>query len=224
MPLASQERYAGGHRDDTMSFAEWIGYAGSVIVLISLLMKSLLKLRWINLVGSLLFAIYGLSIKAWPVFGINAVIAVIDGWFLFRMLKDTDYFDLAPLKEIGTEYFKKFFLYHETDIKAFFPASTFEELVGLETYILFRNMLPVGFFSMRVEGENAKVVADYVVAEYRDFKTGVFLYRIKRMYFKQMGVKRFIADSGGKAHQHYLRRNGFRPADERGPNLFVKEL
>ena len=85
-------------------------------------------------------------------------------------------------------------------------------------------MLPVGFFSMRVEGENARVVADYVVAEYRDFKTGEFLYRIKRMYFKQMGVKRFLADRGGKAHQQYLRRNGFKSDESSGQNLFVKEL
>ncbi|MBU1693997.1 MAG: hypothetical protein KKC51_08540 [Verrucomicrobia bacterium] len=206
-----------------MSMAELIGYAGSVIILISLLMKSLVKLRWINLAGSILFSLYGLMIRAWPVFGINAVIVGIDAWFLYQMMRLRDYFDLSPLAEIGAEYFKKFFLYHENDIQSFFPGTPFESLIGAETHMLFRNMLPVGFLAMRLEGEEARVVADYVVPEYRDFKIGVFVYEIKRMYFKEKGIKRFVAESGNVAHRKYLRRNGFRP-DPTRPDLFVKAL
>lgn len=206
-----------------MNLAELIGYAGSVVILVSLLMKSLVKLRWINLVGSLLFSLYGLIIKAWPVFGINAIIVGIDAWFLVQMVRCRDYFELSPLAEIGQEYFKKFFLYHENDIHAFFPDARFEQLVGTETYMLFRNMLPVGFLALRLDGEEARIVADYVIPEYRDFKIGVFVYEIKRMYFKQKGIKRFVAESGLAVHQRYLRRNGFRP-DASRPELFVKAL
>ena len=206
-----------------MNIAEFIGYAGSVIILVSLLMKSLLKLRWINLLGSILFSLYGLMIRAWPVFGINAVIVGIDAWFIFRMLSYRDYFDLAPLSEIGPAYFRKFFLYHENDIRSVFPEAPFESLVGAETYILFRNMLPVGFFAMQLEGEEARIVGDYVVPEYRDFKTGVFVYDIKRMYFKEKGIKRFAAEAGKEVHTRYLMRNGFR-RDAARPGLLVKEL
>ncbi len=206
-----------------MNIAEWIGYAGSIIVLISLLMKSLVKLRWINLAGSALFATYGLLISAWPVFGINAIIAVIDAWFLVQMFRCTDYFDLSPLSEIGTEYFKKFFLYHENDIHRFFPGMPFESLTGAETYMLFRNMLPVGFFALRIEGEVSHIVADYVVPEYRDFKPGRFVYGIKRMYFKQKGIKRFVAESGNAVHRKYLLRNGFVQAPGEA-SQFYKQL
>jgi len=206
-----------------VNLAEFIGYAGSVIILISLLMRSLVKLRWINLAGSVLFSLYGLMIRAWPVFGINAVIVGIDAWFLWQMSRLRDYFDLAPLSEIGADYFRKFFLYHENDIQAFFPATPFESLARAETYLLFRNMLPVGFFSMELEGEEARVVADYVVPEYRDFKTGDFVYGVKRMYFKEKGLKRFAAVSGNAVHQKYLLRNGFKP-DATRPDLFVKML
>ena len=34
---------------------EWIGYTASLIVLVSLLMSSIKKLRWINLFGALIF-------------------------------------------------------------------------------------------------------------------------------------------------------------------------
>lgn len=206
-----------------MHLAELIGYAGSVVILISLLMKSLVKLRWINLVGSLLFSLYGLIIKAWPVFGINAIIVGIDAWFLIQMVRCRDYFELSPLSEIGTEYFRKFFLYHENDIHVFFPDTRLEQLVGAETHMLFRNMLPVGFLAMRLDGEDARIVADYVIPEYRDFKIGVFVYDVKRMYFKQKGIKRFVAESGLAVHQRYLRRNGFR-RDPAHPDLFVKAL
>ncbi len=206
-----------------MNMAELIGYAGSIVILISLLMKSLVKLRWINLAGSLLFSLYGLTIRAWPVFGINAIIVGIDAWFLIQMMRCRDYFELAPLSEIGPEYFRKFFLYHENDILSFFPGARLDELTGLETYMLFRNILPVGFFAICIEGEEARIVADYVVPEYRDFKTGVFIYDIKRMYFKEKGVKRFVAESGQPIHRRYLQRNGFRP-DPEHPNRFLKSL
>lgn len=206
-----------------MNLAEWIGYAGSVIILISLLMKSLVKLRWINLAGSILFSLYGLMIRAWPVFGINLVIVGIDAWFILQMVRCRDYFDLSPLAEIGTAYFRKFFLYYENDIRAFFPDAPFESLLGVETYLLFRNMLPVGFFAMRLEGEEARVVGDYVAPEYRDFKTGVFVYDIKRMYFKEKGVKRFVTESRNAVHRAYLLRNGFRPDPDR-PNRLIKPL
>lgn len=206
-----------------MSTTELIGYAGSVIILISLLMKSLVKLRGINLIGSLLLSLYGLLIKAWPVFGINAVIVGIDAWYLLQMMRCRDYFELAPLSEIGPEYFKKFFLYHERDILQFFPSVRLEPLIAAETYMLFRNMLPVGFFAFRLEGEEARVMADYVIPEYRDFKVGLFVYEIKRMYFKQRGIRRFIADGGIPMHRRYLRRNGFRP-DSARPEIYVKAL
>ena len=206
-----------------MNIIEILGYVASVIILISLLMKSLVKLRWINLIGAALFSLYGLFIQAWPVFGINAVIAVIDAWFLWQMKMQFDYFDISPASEIGREYFQKIFLYYEKDILSFFPDASFESLLEVETFMLFRNMLPVGLFAIRMEGEEANIVADYVTPEYRDFKVGVFVYRIKRMYFKEHGIKRFVAKSAHEAHSRYLRRNGFDEAAD-NPGTFVKVL
>ena len=45
---------------------DWIGYIASLIVLVSLLMSSVKKLRWINLGGALLFGIYGFLIGSLP--------------------------------------------------------------------------------------------------------------------------------------------------------------
>ncbi|MBK9210701.1 MAG: YgjV family protein [Anaerolineales bacterium] len=91
-----------------MSFVfELIGYAGSVLVAISLMMKSLLKLRIINLIGALFFTIYGVLIGAVPVALLNALIVGVNIYFLMRMLNQKDYFKLMEVK-YNSPYLKNF--------------------------------------------------------------------------------------------------------------------
>ena len=45
---------------------DWFGYAASGVILISLTMSSIVKLRWINLAGAVMFAVFGfLSLRIW---------------------------------------------------------------------------------------------------------------------------------------------------------------
>ena len=44
-------------------FIEWVGYAVSIMIAISLLMTDILKLRIINSIGCVLFVIYGFSVN-----------------------------------------------------------------------------------------------------------------------------------------------------------------
>ena len=44
-------------------FSEWVGYAAMATVLISFLMKSVIKLRIVNSFGCLLFVIYGIMLE-----------------------------------------------------------------------------------------------------------------------------------------------------------------
>ena len=48
-----------------------LGYTGSFIILISLTMKSIVKLRWINAAGSLLFVIFAFLTKSTPTIVMN---------------------------------------------------------------------------------------------------------------------------------------------------------
>jgi len=57
---------------------ELIGYLGSVLVAISLMMRSLLRLRVINLIGALFFTTYGALLGAYPVAVLNGLIVCID--------------------------------------------------------------------------------------------------------------------------------------------------
>jgi hypothetical protein len=65
-----------------INFLEMVGYTASVLVAISLMMRSLNKLRIINLSGSLLFTIYGFTIGAYPVAVLNAFIVLVNLFYL----------------------------------------------------------------------------------------------------------------------------------------------
>lgn len=191
-------------------FKEGIGYAASLIILVSLLMTNVFRLRVINLAGSLGFALYGWLIGSWPVCLINAVIAGIDGWYLLQLLRVSAIFELSQVGNCsGAEYLKRFFLFHERELMKYAPGLTIEDLQAAETYLIFLNMLPVGVFSFRQSGAEADIALDYMIPEYRDFKAGRFVYRTKRMFFKEKGIKRFHAVARHPSHPKYYLKNGF---------------
>jgi len=67
-----------------ISTAEWIGYAATVVLLISFAMKQLRTLRIVNSVACLLFVGYGVLLSnAWPIIISNAAIFVINIYYLF---------------------------------------------------------------------------------------------------------------------------------------------
>jgi hypothetical protein len=74
--------------DTVMSF-EMLGYLASVFVAVSLMMRSLTRLRVINLIGALLFTAYGLIISAYPVAAVNAFIVLVNIYYLQQSFKVT---------------------------------------------------------------------------------------------------------------------------------------
>ncbi|WP_420630531.1 hypothetical protein [Candidatus Leptofilum sp.] len=68
---------------------EMLGYLASVFVAVSLMMRSLVKLRVINLVGALLFTAYGLMIAAYPVAVVNGFIVLVNIYYLQQSYRRT---------------------------------------------------------------------------------------------------------------------------------------
>lgn len=68
---------------------EWVGYAASIGVLVSFLMKEINTLRKVNSIGCALFVLYGLMLPikiGLPIIITNVVILVIN---LYSLLKKT---------------------------------------------------------------------------------------------------------------------------------------
>lgn len=69
-----------------VSSVEWMGYIAMVTVLISFMMKSVLKLRIVNAVGCLLFVLYGIMLQplSKPIIITNIAIFCINIYFIIR--------------------------------------------------------------------------------------------------------------------------------------------
>lgn len=67
-------------------YINYIGYAASIFVVISFLLKDLRKIRFINLIGCLCFVVYGLLFieKLWPVIIPNALLALVQIYHLIK--------------------------------------------------------------------------------------------------------------------------------------------
>ena len=62
---------------------EYIGYLASLLVLVSFLMKNMVRLRWLNTLGCMVFIAYGLLLQSIPIIITNAAIVVIHSYYLF---------------------------------------------------------------------------------------------------------------------------------------------
>lgn len=68
-----------------LSILELFGYLGSFVVLVSLTMNSIVKLRWINLLGAVMFTVYAVLIQSYPTMFMNMGIVIIDLYYIQKL-------------------------------------------------------------------------------------------------------------------------------------------
>jgi len=198
---------------------EVVGYIGSVLVAVSLMMKSLLRLRIINLVGALFFMIYGVLLRAYPVAVLNGLIVCIDLYYLYQMWRQKDFFTFMEVKPTS-DYLRTFVKYYRDDISSIIPNYTYHVEDSLVCFFILRNMVPAGLFIAKVEGNEAHVKLDYVIPNYRDFKVARFIFEENSNFFIQRGINRFVSEGGSDFHRKYLERMGFVQTGE----MYVHEI
>jgi GNAT superfamily N-acetyltransferase len=200
-----------------MSWLELLGYVASVLVAVSLMMSRIVRLRVINLVGSLAFTVYGMLIGAYPVAAVNGFIVLINLWFLWKMLRTREYFRILEI-EPDSEYLRYFLSVHADDVRRFLPEFAHAPERRELTFFVLRDLVPAGLFvgEKRDEGR-LWVRLDYVIPAYRDFKIGRYLYEECADFFRDRGIREIRSPSGTAVHARYLRKMGFTPVDPREP-------
>ncbi len=188
---------------------EFIGYTGSALVALSLTMSNLRRLRWINLFGASTFATYGFLIEAWPVFALNSFITLIDIYHLIRMSRRSDYFSLMRLPERPSPFLNRFLEFHGEEIARHMPDFNPQAIEKWEGFWLLRNMLPVGLFVHRWQGEELEVLLDYVIPEHRDYRNGRWLFREGLPAHLEKQPRRIVSHAGSPRHVAYLKKLGF---------------
>ena len=72
---------------NTSTIIEIAGYVGSTLVVVSMLMSSVVKLRVINTIGSVISATYALIIHSYPLALMNICLIIINVYNLMKLLK-----------------------------------------------------------------------------------------------------------------------------------------
>jgi len=65
-----------------VELTEWVGYLAMTVLLVSFMMKNVIKLRIINSIGCLFFVIYGIMISQYPIVITNFAIILINLYYL----------------------------------------------------------------------------------------------------------------------------------------------
>lgn len=190
----------------------WFGYLASVVTAISLLMSRPLKLRWLNLIGSLLFAIYGVLINAYPVGAFNAIIVLIDGYYIIQIYKSTAAFKSITVQN-HNEVLQLFIAKFGDDINSIFP--NFRNDFNSHNFIvlIFREMEVVGVVAGAITGKELEVNVDYTSPSNRDYKPGRYFFT-KSELLKGNGILKVKARANTPAHIKYLQMVGFTAKDD----------
>ena len=204
-----------------INILEWVGYAASLLVLISLLMSSIIKLRWINMIGSGIFCVYGFLIGSIPVGIMNGGIVIINIIYLIKIFSSKEYFKLITLYP-NSEYFLYFMDFYRKDMLKYFPDKNLKIDKNIIGFYILRDVIPAGIFmAKKVDDHTLDIKIDYAIPAYRDFKIAKYLYQEKKDYFINKGFTQLTCLSINKEHDNYLEKMGFTKNDE---NRFVLNL
>ncbi|MDD3877576.1 MAG: hypothetical protein PHT69_13230 [Bacteroidales bacterium] len=189
---------------------EIIGYAASLMIALSLMMNSIIRLRIYGLMGAILFCTYGFIISAYPVAFLNLLNASVHTYYLLKIRKKKEIFKILEVRP-ENKYLIYFIECNKEKIKHFFPHFQYKhEEENYLTFFVVRNLSVAGVFIGKRVGENTlEIILDFVIPEYRDFKIGNFIYADNINFFKTRNFFKLICQSHEKAHVKYLKKMGF---------------
>lgn len=203
-----------------MSAIDAVGWAGSALLIFSLLQTRVLRLRVLNTIACVVLIFFNTVIGVWPMVVMNIVLAGINLFFIVKLLRERHDEAAYAVIEVddGDAYLGHFVRTHESEIGHFFPRfftdSTdadggLEHREGRSAYLIAQGDETVGAVVVRDVGDGvAQIELDYVTPKYRDFTPGEFVYR-KSGLFRQRGFSAVRTPPGMVAP--YYQRLGFTP-------------
>ena len=190
---------------------EIVGYLASALIVLSILQRSILRLRVLGLIGSFTFLAYSLAIGAYPIAALNVVGATIHLWYLRKLTRHKDeVFRILHVRP-QSNFLADFLDFYAEEIKlGFQPDFTHRAGKDQVSAFILRDMVPAGLLiGSASEDSTLKVELDFVIPQYRDFKIGRFLFSSDSDLLTAYSLTRVEVTASSNDHSQYLSRMGF---------------
>ena len=184
---------------------EGIGYIGSALIALSMLMTSVKKLRIINTVGSVIFVIYALLISSYPTAAMNIFLVFVNIYNLIKLDKDSKNFTVSECYK-DESLIQLYLNSNIEDILKYFP--NFDSTPSHRLAFLVSNKSePIGIMIGKMVGETSfEIELDYTIPTYRDYSVGTYLYNyLENKWY----ASEFIYSEENPYHTKYLLSVGF---------------
>jgi hypothetical protein len=197
-------RWFGAHWLDVL------GWGGSALLVFSLLQSGVLRFRILNLIASVVLVAFNAFIPVWPMVAMNAVLALINVWFIIKLVGGRHNEAAFEVLEVAPDeaYLHHLLRVHNHDIARFQPGLAWpDELPGRHAFLVQRGDETVGVVLLHVGDGIAMVDLDYVTPRFRDFSPGEFVWR-RSDTLARLGVTKVVTPPGMMGA--YYDRLGFR--------------
>ncbi|NTW38815.1 MAG: YgjV family protein [Cellulomonadaceae bacterium] len=202
-----------------MPLLELVGWAGSIVLVVSLLQTRVMRFRVLNTISCVVLTGYNAAVGVWPMVGMNVVLVGINLWVIARLLRerhDSRVYDAVPIG-LDEPFLRHLLDRHASDIATFNPDLPADVTGAAQhAFLVSSDDQVVGVVLSREGGapDEQQVVLDYVLPPFRDFTPGEFVFRPQGP-FAAMGTRTVVASSGMAASERYLRAVGFRAVGDR---------
>lgn len=207
-----------------MDLASLVGYVASILIAVAMMMKGIVRLRFVALAGSATMMAYGVLIDAWPIIIANSFISAVHILYLRKLLTSRVHFELQPIDLVSSWYIGRFLRFYAASIADSQPDFDLEAIPDHHGFFVLRDMVSTGVFIYTQEGDALRIHLDYVTPTFRDFRNARFMYAELDKRLAGTGARRFVVLSPNAEMASYYARNGFTPAPDLGPGALARPI
>src|SRR3954447_1845569 len=164
-----------------MPWLDIVGWAGSALLIYSVMQARVLRFRVLNLVASAILAGFNAALEIWPMVAMNIALCAINAWHIRALVTTRHDAETYEVLEVGPQdaYLGHVLRVHQTDILRYQPDFSWDgAAAGAVAFLVQRADETVGVVLLHDAGDQvAQVVLDYVTPRFRDFSPGEFVWR-----------------------------------------------
>ena len=205
-----------------MPWLDVVGWAGSALLIYSVMQARVLRFRVLNLAACVVLAGFNAVLAIWPMVAMNVALCVINLWHIRRLVSTRHDERTYEVLEVGPrdEYLRHILRVHQADILTFQPDFVWDGAAeGSVAFLVQKGDETVGVVLVHDGGDGvARVVLDYVTPRYRDFSPGEFVWR-RSGTLRDRGFRAVVTPARMVAP--YYARLGFTPLPD---GAFRREL